>query len=96
MQRIHCLQQWFNLSDLAMEEALYDMALFRQFAGLDVGVHRLPDESTILRFRHLLEEHELSIRILAAVNSTLAAKGLMLRAGTVVNTTLISAPVRDR
>lgn len=92
MLRIHFLQQWFNLSDPAMEEALYDMPLFQQFVGLDVGTNRLPDESTILRFRHLLEANELSIRILAAVNSTLAAKGLMLKQGTVVDATLIAAP----
>ena len=90
--RIHFLQQWFNLSDPAMEEALYDMELFRQFAGLDTGIERLPDESTILRFRHLLEEHELSLRIMGAVNATLAKKGLMLKTGTVVDATLIAAP----
>jgi IS5 family transposase len=61
MLRIHFLQQWFNLSDPAMEEALYDTPLFRVFAGLDLGEDRLPDESTILRFRHLLEAHDLSI-----------------------------------
>ena len=66
MLRIHFLQQWFNLSDPAMEDALYDMPLFQQFVGLDVGTNRLPDESTTLRFRHLLEANELSIRILAA------------------------------
>ncbi len=87
MLRIHFLQQWFNLSDPAMEEALYDMPLFQQF----VGTNRLPDESTILRFRHLLEANELRIRILA-VNSTLAAKSLMLKQGTVVDATLIAAP----
>lgn len=65
-----------------MEEALYDMPLFQQFVGLDVGTNWLPDESIILRFRHLLEANELSIRILAAVNSTLAAKGVMLKQGT--------------
>ena len=92
MLRIHFLQQWFNLSDPAMEEALYDMELFRQFTGLDGGVDRLPDESTILRFRHLLEQHELSLRIMGAVNATLAAKGLLLKAGTVVDATLIAAP----
>ncbi len=92
MLRIHFLQQWFNLSDPAMEEALYDMELFRQFARLDGGIDRLPDESTILRFRHLLEQHDLSLRIMGAVNATLAAKGLLLKAGTVVDATLIAAP----
>ena len=92
MLRIHFLQQWFNLSDPAMEEALYDTALFREFAGLDVGEDHLPDESTILRFRHLLEAHNLSIQILATVNATLTAKGLLLKQGTVVDATLIAAP----
>ena len=92
MLRIHFLQQWFNLSDPAMEEALYDMALFREFVGLDAGEDSLPDESTILRFRHLLEAHSLSLQILATVNATLAAKGLLLKSGTVVDATLIAAP----
>ena len=92
MLRIHFLQQWFNLSDPAMEEALYDMALFREFVGLDAGEDNLPDESTILRFRHLLEAHDLSLQILATVNATLAAKGLLLKSGTVVDATLIAAP----
>lgn len=92
MLRIHFLQQWFNLSDPAMEEALYDMPLFQQFAGLDPTTSRLPDESTILRFRHLLEAHDLAPQMLAAVNATLAARGLMLKSGTVVDATLIAAP----
>jgi IS5 family transposase len=91
MLRIHFLQQWFNLSDPAMEEALYDVPLFQQFAELDLG-SRLPDESTILRFRHLLEAHHLSQQILATVNASLQAKGLLLKSGTVVDTTLIAAP----
>ena len=92
MLRIHFMQQWFNLSDPAMEEALYDTPMFREFAGLDIGEDHLPDESTILRFRHLLEAHQLSIQILATVNATLSAKGLLLREGTVVDATLIAAP----
>ncbi len=76
MLRIHFLQQWFALSDPAMEEALFDMPLFREFAQLPTGVARLPDESTILRFRHLLEAHGLAAKMLATVNDTLAAKGL--------------------
>ena len=91
MLRIHFMQQWFTLSDPAMEEALHDIPMFREFAGLAVG-QRLPDESTILRFRHLLEKHQLAQRILAVVNDELGAKGLMLKAGTVVDATLISAP----
>ncbi len=92
MLRIHFLQQWFGLSDPAMEEALHDVPLYREFAGLDNWTVRLPDESTILRFRHLLEKHKLAAQILALVNDILRDKGLMLRAGTVVDATLISAP----
>ena len=90
MLRIHFMQQWFTLSDPAMEEALHDIALFREFAGLTWD-SRIPDESTILRFRHLLEKHKLTDQILAAVNDLLRDKGLMLKAGTVVDATLISA-----
>ncbi len=90
--RIHFLQQWFNLSDPAMEEALYDTPMFRDFADLDTGEDPLPDESTILRFRHLLEAHGIAQQILATVNATLSAKGLMLKQGTVVDATLIAAP----
>ena len=91
MLRIHFMQQWFTLSDPAMEEALHDVPLFREFAGLSLG-DRLPDESTILRFRHLLEKHKLADQILATVNDLLQRKGLMLKAGTVVDATLIAAP----
>jgi len=96
MLRIHFLQQWFNLSDPAMEEALYDTPMFREFAGLDVGEDHLPDESTILRFRHLLEANHLSVQILATVNATLTAKGLLLKQGTVVDATLIAAPTSTK
>jgi IS5 family transposase len=92
MLRVHFLQQWFGLSDPAMEEALHDVPLYREFAGIESGLVRLPDESTILRFRHLLEDHGLAAQMLAAVNDILRDKGLMLRAGTVVDATLISAP----
>lgn len=92
MLRLHFLQQWFNLSDPGMEEALYDTPMFREFAGLDAGEDNLPDESTILRFRHLLEAKDLSVQILATVNATLTQKGLLLKQGTVVDATLIAAP----
>jgi len=94
--RIHFLQQWFNLSDPAMEEALYDTPMFREFVGLDMGEDHLPDESTILRFRHLLEAHNLSLQILATVNATLMAKGLLLKQGTVVDATLIASPTSTK
>ena len=92
MLRIHFMQQWFTLSDPAMEEALHDVPLFREFAGLDNWNTRLPDESTILRFRHLLETHKLAAQMLEVINDLLRAKGLMLKAGTVVDATLIAAP----
>ena len=92
MLRIHLLQQFFGHSDPAMEEALHDIPLYREFAHLDAGITRLPDESTILRFRHLLEAQGLGQQILATVNAQLIARGLMLKMGTVVDATLISAP----
>jgi IS5 family transposase len=92
MLRIHFLRQWFNLSDPAMEEALCDTPMFREFMGLDAGEDNLSDESIILRFRHPLEAHDLSLQILATVNATLTAKGLLLKSGTVVDATLIAAP----
>jgi IS5 family transposase len=92
MLRIHYLQQWFSLSDPAMEEALHDTPLFREFAKIDQGATRLPDETTILRFRHLLERHNLAPDMLRLVNDILGAKGLLLRTGTVVDATLIAAP----
>ena len=91
MLRIHFLQQWFGLSDQAMEDALFEVPIYREFVGLS-GTERVPDRVSILRFRHLLEEHQLSIQILAAVNATLTAKGLLLKSGTVVDATLIAAP----
>ena len=92
MLRIHFMQQWFGLSDPAMEEALHDVPLYCEFAQLDAGATRLPDESTILRFRHLLEAHNLSAQILTTINATLSAQGLLLKVGTVVDATLIAAP----
>ena len=92
MLRIHFLQQWFGLSDPAMEEALHDVPVYRSFAGLDAGVERLPDESTILRFRHFLEAHDLAAEILTTVNGQLADHGLLLKEGTAVDATLIHAP----
>jgi len=92
MLRIHYMQQWFGLSDPAMEEALHDVPLYLEFAGLSSGANRVPDESTILRFRHLLEKHDLAVDMLRVVNDLLQAKGLLLKTGTAVDATLISAP----
>ncbi|MGF6473098.1 IS5 family transposase [Paraburkholderia youngii] len=96
MLQIHFMQQWFGLSDPAMEEALYDVPLYREFAGLDEGMTRLPDESTILRFRHLLETHGLAAQMLTLVNEILSEKGLMLKVGSAVDATLISAPTSTK
>ena len=92
MLRIHYLQQWFGLSDPAMEEALHDVPVYREFAKLDGGLDRLPDESTILRFRHLLEKNNLAPDMLRVVNDLLSYKGLLLKTGTAVDATLINAP----
>jgi IS5 family transposase len=92
MLRIHFMQQWFTLSDQGMEEALYDVPLYQRFAAIDTGEQTLPDETTILRFRHLLEANQIADQILATVNANLAAKGLLLKSGTIVDATLIAAP----
>lgn len=92
MLRIHFMQQWFALSDPGMEEALYDIPALRAFAGLDIGNDRIPDESSILRFRHRLEQAGLADRLLAEVNALLSEQGLLLRQGTLVDATLIAAP----
>lgn len=91
MLRIHCLQLWWNLSDPAMEEELHERPLYRRFVGLE-GMARIPDETTILRFRRLLEKHQLAPQLLSAINAGLAQQGLMLKTGTVVDATIIAAP----
>jgi len=91
MLRIYCLQQWYSLSDPGAEEALYDIQSMRAFAGLDLGRDAMPDETTILNFRHLLERHDLTKAIFSAVAEHLAAKGELLRGGTIVDATLIAA-----
>src|SRR3990170_3533663 len=92
MLRIYFMQQWFNLSDPAMEDALYDVHSMGRFAGIDLNQDPVPDESTILRFRHLLEEHDLTARLLEATCGFLEENGLLLREGTIVDATLIAAP----
>ena len=92
MLRIHLLQNWFGYSDPAMEEALYEVAPLRQFAGLSLTRGGIPDETTILNFRHLLEQNALAPKLLAAVNGHLSDKGLLLRQGTIVDATIIHAP----
>ena len=95
MLRVHFMQQWFGLSDPAMEEAFFDVPLYREFAQLE-AFGRLPDESTILRFRHRLEEHKLAEQILATVNELLSSTGLLLKVGTAVDATLIAAPTSTK
>lgn len=92
MLRIHCLQHWFNLSDPAVEEALYDSASLRAFIGIDLGQEPVPDETTILRFRHLLEKNDLGKKIFEEVAKVLQDKGLKLSTGTIVDATIIAAP----
>jgi IS5 family transposase len=91
MLRIHLMQNWFGLSDPAMEEALYEIASVRQFAGLSL-TRPIPDETTILNFRHLLEANELAPEIFKRINAYLTRKGLLLKRGSMVDATIIAAP----
>ena len=92
MLRVYCLQQWFNLSDPQAEESLYDSESMRRFAGIELGETAVPDESTILRFRHLLENHQLTRAIFEQVRALLEERNLYLKSGTIVDATIISAP----
>jgi IS5 family transposase len=92
MLRVYLMQQWFALSDRQMEDALYDIESMRRFAGFCDVAAALPDETTILNFRHLLERHDLPARLLVAVNTLLKAKGLLVSQGTMVDATIIHAP----
>jgi IS5 family transposase len=91
MLRIYFLQQWYQLSDPGAEEALYDIQSMRAFAGLELGRDAVPDETTILNFRHLLERHELTKALFEAVSEHLEDKGALLRGGTIMDATLIAA-----
>lgn len=90
--RLHCLQLWYNLSDPAVEDAVHDRLSFQRFLGLDPLTQRVPDESTVLHFRHLLEQHRLAEEIFARVRTQLEARGLLLKNGTIVDATIIAAP----
>ena len=92
MLRIYFMQQWFNLSDPAMEDSLYDIESMRRFAGIELAEDAVPDETTILRFRHLLEKHYLTQAIFAQVRTLLEQKRLLLKSGTIVDATIIEAP----
>jgi transposase, IS5 family len=92
MLRIYFLQQWFNLSDPGVEEALYDSAALRGFVDIDLGREPVPDETTVCKFRHLLEEHKLGARIFERVQQHLQERGLRIGRGTIVDATIVHAP----
>jgi IS5 family transposase len=92
MLRTYFVQQWFNLSDPGVEEALYESAALRRFVGVDLGVAPAPDETTVLRFGHLREKHDLGRLMLEAVNVHLEARGIRIQTGTIVHATIIHAP----
>ncbi|MBK8122943.1 MAG: IS5 family transposase [Dokdonella sp.] len=92
MLRIHFLQQWYALSDPAVEEALYDSTSMRRFVGIDLGQEGAPDETTVCKFRHLLEQHGLADTIFAVVKAHLSKQGMKLSQGTIVDATIIAAP----
>jgi len=92
MLRVYFMQHWFNLSDPQAEDALYDIEPMRRFAGVELVEDVVPDETTILRFRHLLEEHRLTEAIFAEVRTLLEERGLLLKSGTIVDATIINAP----
>ena len=92
MLRIYCLQQWYNLSDPAAEEALYDSIVMRKFAGVISDADIIPDETTILRFRRLLEAHQLTEALFCEINGLLSERGLFVGKGTIVDATIIHAP----
>jgi len=96
MLRIYFLQQWFNLSDPQAEDAIYDSESMRRFARVELGTEVVPDETTILRFRHLLERHGLTAAIFEAVKTLLVDKQLLLKAGTIVDATIIAAPTSTK
>ena len=96
MLRIYFLQHWFNLSDPAAEEALYDSAAMRAFVGIDLGREPAPDETTMCRFRHLLEAHELGRRLFEEVHRHLESSGIKVAKGTIVDATIITRRPRPR
>ncbi len=91
MLRIYFLQQWYGLADEALEDAIYDSQAMRDFVGIDLSIESVPDATTLLRFRHLLERHLLTQRIFEEINASLAERGLFMREGTIVDATIIAA-----
>ena len=92
MLRMYCLQLWFGLADEAVEDAIYDSQAFREFVGIDLARESVPDATTLLKFRRLLEEHQLTEQLFEGINAHLTERGLLLREGTMVDATIISAP----
>lgn len=96
MLRIYFMQQWYGLSDPAMEDALYDIESMRRFADIDIAADVVPDETTILNFRHLLEKFNLTQKLFEKINGYLTEKGLLLREGTIVDATIVNAPASTK
>jgi IS5 family transposase len=96
MLRIYFLQQWYALADEALEDAIYDSQAMRTFAGIDLSVEAVPDATTLLKFRHLLERHELTRRIFEGVGALLCERKLLMREGTIVDATIIAAPTSTK
>jgi IS5 family transposase len=92
MLRMYCLQQWYSLADAALEDALYDSQALRDFVGVDLSRESVPDATTLLKFRHLLQHNDLTKALFEEINAHLAEKGLLMRAGTIVDATIIAAP----
>ena len=92
MLRMYFIQQWYGLADVAVEDALYDSQALRTFCGIDLGRESVPDATTLMDFRHLLEKHQLPQALLTEVNALLTERGLLMNQGTLVDATLIAAP----
>jgi IS5 family transposase len=89
---MYCLQQWYNLADPAIEESIYDRISFQKFLDIDIVNDQIPDETTICRFRKLLNDHELQKKIFELINKKLEEKGLICKQGSIVDATIINAP----
>ncbi len=91
MLRVYFLQQWYALADEALKDAIYDSQAMRDFVGIDLAIESVPDATTLLRFRHLLEKHALTQRIFEEINASLAEQGLFMREGSIVDATIVAA-----
>ena len=95
MLRMYCLQQWYGLADEALEDELYDSQALRDFVGIDLSSESVPDATTLLKFRHLLQDNNLTRALFEEINAHLGNKGLLMRSGTIVDATIIAAPSRQ-